>query len=62
MLSLCDESTLTRLALKLELFGIDTERFREPDRGGALTAIAASGPGAARRLRGFSLLFQGGGE
>lgn len=67
MLTVPDEPSLAMMAARLELYDVDVEQFREPDLGDALTAIAASGPAAARRLARLPLLMRegvknGGGE
>jgi hypothetical protein len=66
MLSVPDERTLHKVAARLALYE-DVEWFREPDFGNALTAIAAAGPAAMRRLSRLPLLLReevicGGGE
>lgn len=56
MLTVCDESTLELLAKKLELYEVVVTRFHEPDLDDELTAFAAAGPLAQRKLKGFPLL------
>lgn len=60
MLTVPDEFSLELIAAKLGLLDIDVEQFREPDMGDALTAIAASGPAAARKLARLPLLMREG--
>lgn len=62
MLTVDDEHSLYWTACKLELFDVDVERFREPDMGNALTAIATSDPIAGRKLRKLPLMLRGGEE
>jgi hypothetical protein len=59
MLTVPDDEALAFWAQKLEWSGVEVTRFREPDLGGALTAIAASDPGLARRLARLHLLLRG---
>lgn len=58
MLAVPDEPSLFLAAAMLDLHGVDTELFREPDLGNQLTAIAAAGPQAERRLRRLHLLLR----
>ena len=60
MLTVPDEPALWLTAAKLELRDADVEQFREPDLDGALTAIAAAGPVAAKRLARLPLLLREG--
>lgn len=57
MLTVPDEIALKALA---DLLGLWTHltTFHEPDLGGELTAVAASGPVAQRRLKGLPLLLR----
>ena len=56
MLTVPDEGALRLMSAKLELFDVVVEEFREPDLGNELTAIAACGPVAAKRLARLPLL------
>jgi len=58
MLAVPDEPSLHQVTAKLELFGVTVVQFREPDLGGALTAVSAAGPAAARRLARLPLLLR----
>ncbi len=60
MLTVADEPALALTAAKLEMRGTDVERFREPDLDGVLTAIAAAGPVAMKRLASLPLLLREG--
>jgi hypothetical protein len=58
MLTVPDEPSLWLTAEKLRLRGVDVERFREPDLGNELTAVAAEGPVAGRKLARLPLLLR----
>lgn len=58
MLTVGDTRELFYTAAKLELHDVDVKRFREPDLGNALTAIAAAGPVTAKRLARLPLLLR----
>jgi hypothetical protein len=58
MLSVPDEESLAHYAVLLRLCGTDTEWFYEPDLDDELTAIAAAGPVAAKRLSRLPLLLR----
>ena len=62
MLVVPDEDILNFCASKLEWSGVEVERFREPDMGNVLTAIAASGPIVERKLSKLPLMLRGGEE
>jgi hypothetical protein len=57
MLAVRDESALRLLGSRLELWGVDVTWFREPDLHDALTAFAAAGPVASRKLAKIPLLY-----
>jgi hypothetical protein len=58
MLSVPDEEALVHYVVLLRLRGVDTECFCEPDLDDELTAIAAAGDHAARRLSRLPLLLR----
>jgi hypothetical protein len=57
LLTAVSEAELEQLASFIEL-RTEVTRFREPDLGNVLTAIAAAGPVAARRLARLPLLLR----
>lgn len=57
LLAAASEAELERLARFIEL-RTEVTRFREPDLGNSLTAIAASGPFAGRKLARLPLLLR----
>lgn len=58
MLAVPDEESLAHFAVLLRLHGTDAEWFYEPDLGLELTAIAAAGDQARRRLARLPLLLR----
>lgn len=60
MLSVPDEESLAHFAVLLRLYEVDTEWFYEPDLDLELTAIAAAGDQARRRLAHLPLLLREG--
>lgn len=58
MLSVPDEESLAHFAVLLRHHGVDTEWFYEPDLDLELTAVAAAGDKARRRLTRLPLLMR----
>lgn len=57
MLEVTDEAKLSELASVADAFGVEAARFREPDLGDSLTAIAI-GPAGKRLTRGLRMALE----